>query len=65
MGTKVAVTIASVAHRILVVEDDPAVQYVVTETLQDEGYEVVTAPDGQVGLECVQVAPPDLILLDY
>ena len=53
------------AHRILVIEDDPSVEYFVTGTLQDEGYEVVTAPDGQVGLECVQVAPPDLILLDY
>jgi CheY-like chemotaxis protein len=51
--------------RILVVEDDPAVQYFVTETLQDEGYDVVTAADGQVGLERVQAAPPDLILLDY
>ena len=38
------------ARRVLVVEDDPAVQYFVTGTLQDEGYEVVTAADGQVGL---------------
>ena len=53
------------AHRILVVEDDPAVQYVVTETLQDEGYEVVTAADGQVGLERVQKHRPDVVLLDY
>ncbi len=65
MGTKVAVTTAFVTHRILVVEDDPAVQYFVTETLQDEGYDVVTAADGQAGLAHVRATPPDLILLDY
>ena len=58
-------TCCSMGGRILVVEDDPAVRYFVSETLLDEGYDVVTAADGQIGLECVQVTPPDLILLDY
>src|SRR5919199_3543068 len=53
------------ACRVLVVEDDLSVLYFVTETLRDEGYDVVTAPDGQVGLACVQEQPPDVVLLDY
>ena len=49
--------------RVLVVDDDPAVQGVLAMAAEDEGYEVHTA----VGLEAVTVAQethPDLILLD-
>ena len=52
-------------RRVLVVDDDPTIRYILTETLLDEGFDVVTAPDGQVALERVQEHPPDLILLDY
>ena len=64
-GTGVAANVVAMPRRVLVVEDDPAVLYVVTETLQDEGYEVVTAADGQAGLERVQKHRPDVVLLDY
>lgn len=53
------------AFRVLVVEDEPTVRHVITEILLDEGYDVLTAPDGLVALERVQEHPPDVILLDY
>jgi two-component system chemotaxis response regulator CheY len=51
--------------RILVVDDDPAIRYLVAETLLDEGYDVVTAPDGEAALARAQDYPPAVILLDY
>jgi CheY-like chemotaxis protein len=48
-----------------VVEDDASVRHVVTETLLDEGYDVLAAPDGAVALTQLQEYPPDVILLDY
>jgi two-component system chemotaxis response regulator CheY len=53
------------AGLILVVDDDPAIRHVITETLLDEGYDVVAAPDGQVALERAHDHPPAVILLDY
>ena len=53
------------AGLILVVDDDPAIRHVISETLLDEGYDVVTAPDGQVALKRAQDQPPAVILLDY
>jgi CheY-like chemotaxis protein len=51
--------------RILVVEDDPEIREVVSDVLQDEGYAVVTATNGQEGLERLRhMPPPCLILLD-
>lgn len=49
---------------ILVVDDTPANLEVACDTLNDAGYEVATAIDGDRALKRVQVHPPDLILLD-
>jgi len=49
---------------ILVVDDAPANLYLLCELLSAEGYEVQEAPNGQLALELVNSAPPDLILLD-
>ena len=53
------------ARRILVVEDDPTIRHIITETLLGEGYDVVAAPDGEVALARAQEHPPAVILLDY
>lgn len=53
------------SRRVLVVDDDAAVLRVLTDLLSDEGYDVVTAPDGRLALERVRVCPPAVILLDY
>ena len=50
---------------MLVVDDDPDLRQVLTDLLADEGYDVVTAPDGQLGLERAREYPPAVILLDY
>jgi CheY-like chemotaxis protein len=53
-----------VSHRILVVDDDPAILDIVCWTLEDEGYVTQRAQDGLEALAAVRRAPPDLILLD-
>lgn len=50
--------------RILVVDDTPANLEVISATLQEAGYTVMTAIDGERALKRVQTHPPDLILLD-
>ena len=50
--------------RILVVEDDADVRYVVSDALQDAGYAVATAIDGTDALDQIDQHPPDAILLD-
>ncbi len=49
---------------ILVVEDDPTMLRVLKDNLEYKGYNVATAPDGEVGLEEALELKPDLILLD-
>lgn len=50
--------------RILVVEDEPALQETLAYNLQKEGYEVELVGDGRLALEVARARPPDLILLD-
>ena len=49
---------------ILVIEDDPDIQELVSFSLGREGYAVVQATTGERGLELAQAAMPDLVLLD-
>jgi CheY-like chemotaxis protein len=49
---------------ILVVDDDPVIQKLLSVNFEMEGYRVVTANDGIEGLERVASDKPDLILLD-
>jgi DNA-binding NtrC family response regulator len=53
----------SAAH-ILVVDDEPDIRDLVKEILQDEGFEVSTAQNGQEAREARRVRRPDMILLD-
>jgi two-component system, OmpR family, alkaline phosphatase synthesis response regulator PhoP len=50
--------------KILVVEDDPSILLGLSKNLAYEGYEVVTAKDGEKGLEAAFSERPDLIVLD-
>lgn len=50
--------------RILVVEDDAAILFGLQKSLQHEGYEVLTASEGETGLRRALDDHPDLILLD-
>jgi diguanylate cyclase (GGDEF)-like protein len=51
-------------QRILVVDDDPAMLRLVSDTLDGLGYEIVTASDGVAAVEIVRADPPDLLILD-
>jgi two-component system, OmpR family, alkaline phosphatase synthesis response regulator PhoP len=51
-------------HRILVVEDDLAILTGLSINLRIEGYEVLQAQDGRVGLAKALDEAPDLIVLD-
>src|SRR5207245_1603119 len=50
--------------RILVVDDNEANLDIAKMRLESQGYEVVTAADGETALVCVRDADPDLVLLD-
>ncbi len=50
--------------KILVIEDDPIALRFARYTLQQEGYQVITAPNGLEGLSKAQTQNPDLIILD-
>ena len=50
--------------RILVVDDDPGIVELIKIRLENNGYEVITALNGAMGLQKVQEQIPDLILLD-
>ncbi|MDA0374768.1 MAG: response regulator [Planctomycetota bacterium] len=52
------------APRVLVVEDDEPIRSLVERTLEDAGFAVDAAENGQVGLERVAAGRPDLVLLD-
>ncbi|HEX5941187.1 MAG TPA: response regulator, partial [Anaerolineales bacterium] len=51
-------------HRILVVEDEPAVTDLLAYNLRKAHYEVLTAADGTAALQLARESSPDLILLD-
>lgn len=52
------------AKKILVVDDEPDLLKVVTFRLRKTGYEVITATNGQNGLDLIKKEKPDLVLLD-
>ena len=51
-------------HTLLFIEDDDHIRLALRLALEDEGYDVVEAPDGRTGLTLFDGADPDLVLLD-
>lgn len=51
-------------HRVLVVDDEPAVTDLLAYNLRKAHYEVLTAADGSTALRLAKESKPDLILLD-
>lgn len=52
------------AKKIFIIDDDLGLQTVLGLALKDAGYEVVSAADGQEGLERLSEVQPDLVLSD-
>ncbi len=50
--------------RVLVVDDEPDMVTFLTTLLEDNGYEVIVAADGEEGLEKAVAERPDLVSLD-
>lgn len=54
------------SHKILIIDDEPDVTRAVnlTITVQEPQWQVITAHQGETGLDLVDSAAPDLVLLD-
>jgi len=52
------------AKKILVVDDEPLILRVVSSRLKVNGYDVITASDGQEAFDKARNENPDLIVLD-
>lgn len=50
--------------RVLIVDDDQKVRALLTELIENEGYEVMSAADGGSGLEAVNSFEPDVVISD-
>jgi two-component system phosphate regulon response regulator PhoB len=51
-------------ERVLIVDDDPDIQRLVSYNLSQAGFQVMAASSGRTALDTVQKHPPDLIILD-
>jgi DNA-binding response OmpR family regulator len=51
-------------RRVLVVEDDPSITLGLRINLEGEGYDVLSAEDGERGLVLAREEQPDLVILD-
>ncbi|MCC6445239.1 MAG: response regulator [Armatimonadetes bacterium] len=51
-------------HKVLIVEDDPAIQSLIRETLEIEPWTIIVAGNGAEAVETALAEKPDLILLD-
>jgi len=50
--------------RVLVVDDDAGIRYMLREILESAGFDVDEAPDGEAALERFAAAPADLVVTD-
>ena len=51
-------------RRVLVVEDDSSIREMVALALEDAGYGVTAAGDGETAIELIPKEPPDVLLVD-
>jgi twitching motility two-component system response regulator PilH len=52
------------ARKLLIVDDSPTELKLITDVFNTSEYDVVTAGDGEAGVEMAMTAKPDLIILD-
>jgi CheY-like chemotaxis protein len=50
--------------RILVVDDEPDLRFILRRIFEKAGHEVTDAGDGAAALECVRRSPPELVVMD-
>jgi len=54
----------TVARTVLVIDDDPDIRELLQAALEDRGFRVQCAPDGEAGISKALKSPPDLVILD-
>jgi DNA-binding response OmpR family regulator len=56
--------VQGITRRILLVDDEPSIQKMLTHALEREGFQVHTVGDGEAALEAVDAYEPHLVILD-
>lgn len=49
--------------RVLIVDDDEPIRAVLRDLLEDEGYQVVEAPDGVIALDVLRAMPVPMVVI--
>lgn len=49
---------------VLLIDDDPGIRRVTALALEEKGYEVITAPDGESGIQCFLEKRPQIVITD-
>ena len=57
-------TVPQERRKILVIDDDAAIRFVIRESFTSVGFDVIEAESGLLGLDALDQSPPALILLD-
>jgi len=52
------------SHRVLVIDDDGNMRTLLRLLFEHRGYQVMLAPDGEIGMALAEGGRPDIILLD-
>jgi DNA-binding response OmpR family regulator len=50
--------------KIILVEDEPSLSQLLTQKLEEAGFTVLQANDGEQGMKMIEQEKPDLVLLD-
>lgn len=50
--------------RVLIIDDSPTERFFLTDLLRKQGYDVITADNGEQGVAVAKSEKPDLILMD-
>ena len=50
--------------RILIIEDEEPIRFILKNMLEEKGYEVLEASNGEVGTSIFESAPVDLVITD-
>jgi serine phosphatase RsbU (regulator of sigma subunit) len=64
MNTEISTQLRYQECTLLIVDDNPTNLAVLTDYLEEQGFDILSADDGYAGLEIAQFAQPDMILLD-
>ncbi|MCQ4087422.1 response regulator transcription factor [Saccharibacillus sp. JS10] len=51
--------------KILIAEDEMVLRFLLTETLEEEGFDIDEAEDGKLAMDSLRYGEYDLIILDY